>query len=296
MRLSYCINALFVLCFLQGCLEKKAEVKPEGQAGPASSSVQSNSKNGSGENSSSSITTLAIEDLNLETSEDSFLLGRLPMTNEQEAALTYTLVTQPLHGTVELVDATTGQVSYTPSANYNGSDSFKFKVTSGNSESPDATVHLTISAVNDAPVAAAGNFALSQDSNVNGSFSVSDIDGDGLLYTIVSTPSHGTAIVTNPAAGEFRYTPSPGFHGSDSFTFIANDGVANSNQATVSLSVVGLNNRAPIASNGTLSVSEDQLGGMTLSASDPDGDALTYSIGAGPAHGTLTLNNHQREQ
>src|SRR5262249_4877590 len=61
--------------------------------------------------------------------------------------------------------------------------------------------------------------------------------GDRLSAALVSGPAHGT--LTLQSNGAFRYTPAPGFYGTDSFTYKANDGQADSNVATVTLTVVG---------------------------------------------------------
>ncbi len=61
----------------------------------------------------------------------------------------------------------------------------------------------------------------------------SDVDGDSLTAVLVSGPAHGT--LTLNADGSFTYTPDANYHGSDSFTYKANDGSLDSNVATVSL-------------------------------------------------------------
>src|SRR5699024_9544094 len=73
--------------------------------------------------------------------------------------------------------------------------------------------------------------------SVTGTLSASDPDGDALSYSIVSQPGHGSVTITNASTGAFTYTPDNNFSGSDSFTFRVNDGQANSNIATESLTV-----------------------------------------------------------
>src|SRR5947208_50890 len=63
-----------------------------------------------------------------------------------------------------------------------------------------------------------------------------DVDGDPLTAVLVSGPTHGS--LTFHADGTFTYTPNPNFTGTDSFTYEANDGQANSNVATVTFTVV----------------------------------------------------------
>src|SRR5262249_60842705 len=79
--------------------------------------------------------------------------------------------------------------------------------------------------------------------------------------------------------------PNPGYFGPDSFTFKANDGSLDSNVATVSITVQHVNH-APVASDGALATDQDTAKDVTLQATDPDGDPLTFTIVTGPSHGT----------
>src|SRR5436189_530770 len=88
-------------------------------------------------------------------------------------------------------------------------------------------------------------------------------------------------------ARDLTYTPAANYNGPDSFTFKANDGELDSNVATVSITVNAVND-APVASNQAVVTDEDTAKTITLSASDVEGSALSYAIGTGPTHGTLT--------
>src|SRR5439155_6412566 len=113
--------------------------------------------------------------------------------------------------------------------------------------------------VNDAPVAAGTSYSTNEDSALTiaapgvlaGS---SDVDGDALSAVLVSGPSHGT--LTLNAAGGFTYTPAGNYNGADSFTFKANDGSADSNVATVGITVIPVND-APVAAGTSYSTNED---------------------------------------
>src|SRR5207247_3906541 len=83
------------------------------------------------------------------------------------------------------------------------------------------------------------------------------------------------------------YTPAANYNGPDSFTFKANDGELDSNLATVSITVNAVND-APVASNQAVVTDEDTAKTITLGASDVEGSAMTYTIGTGPTHGTLS--------
>src|SRR5207244_6582288 len=92
---------------------------------------------------------------------------------------------------------------------------------------------------------------------------------------------------TDGTAPNLTYTPAANYNGPDSFTFKANDGELDSNVATVSITVNAVND-APVASNQAVVTDEDTAKAITLGASDVEGSALTYAIGTGPTHGTLT--------
>ncbi len=89
-------------------------------------------------------------------------------------------------------------------------------------------------ASNQAPVATAQSVSTSENTAENITLAASDADGDALTYNIVSNPSHG---VLSGSGANRTYTPTSGYVGADSFTFRANDGTANSNLATVSITV-----------------------------------------------------------
>ncbi len=217
--------------------------------------------------------------------EDAVISGQLAATDADGNALTYSLVTGPLHGAVSINAA--GLYQYTPTANYNGPDSFSFKANDGQVDSNVATVSLTVAPVNDAPIAAAASASGNEDAVIAGQLSATDIDSPTLTYSVVTGPLHGAVSVN--AAGAFQYTPSANYNGPDSFTFKANDGSLNSNTATMSLTVVPVDD-APVAANSSASGAEDtSISGQAV-ATDVDNPVLTYTWLTGPQHGALTFN------
>jgi hypothetical protein len=146
----------------------------------------------------------------------------------------------------------------------------------------DAYAHLKDA--NSAPTCSNGSATTAEDTPTALTLSCSDVDGDALTYSIVSGPSNGT--LSGTGAGR-TYTPAADYNGGDSFTFQANDGTVDSNVATFSLTITPVND-APTCSNGSATTAEDTPTALTLSCSDVDGDALTYSIVSGPSNGTLS--------
>src|SRR5204862_204160 len=190
-----------------------------------------------------------------------------------------------------------GSFTYIPAADYNGSDSFTYKANDGALDSNVATVSLTVTAVNDAPVAVNDSYTTAEDTpltvpapGVLGNDS--DIDSATLTAVLVTGPAHGT--LTLNANGSLTYTPAANYNGSDSFTYKANDGALDSNVATVSLTVTAVND-APVAANDSYTTAEDTpltvaAPGVLGNDGDIDSATLTSVLVAGPAHGTLTLN------
>ena len=163
-------------------------------------------------------------------------------TDPENGPLTAILVDDAVHG--ELVLSDDGSFTYTPDANYFGTDGFTYVANDGGSDSNVAAVTITVASVNDAPVAADDAYEVEE----NGSLDIgapagvlvndSDGEGDPLTAVLVGDVNHGV-LALNADDGSFTYTPVPDFHGTDSFTYLANDGAADSDVATVTIKVTG---------------------------------------------------------
>src|SRR5215218_5532259 len=209
--------------------------------------------------------------------------------------LSAVLVSGPSHGSLSL--NADGGFTYTPAANYHGSDSFSYRASDGTLQSGPATVTLTVSAVNDAPTAAADAYSTGEDTALTVEASGvlandTDPDGDALSAALVSGPTHGTLDLN--ANGAFTYTPIANYYGTDSFTYRASDGTLQSGPATVTITVTGAND-APSAADDAYSTNEDTpltvpAPGVLDNDTDPDSSTLTAAVVTGPGHGTLTLN------
>ena len=112
-----------------------------------------------------------------------------------------------------------------------------------------------------------------------------DPEGSALSAQLVSGPAHGTLLLASN--GSFSYTPAPGYSGADSFTFKAFDGSLFSNAATAQIVVHRLND-PPIARSQSFVTNENRAKPIAVSATDSNGDPLTYTITQAPLHGTLT--------
>ena len=216
-------------------------------------------------------------------------LGLSAASSYAGQTLTYSIVSGPSHGVAHVV-AATGAFTYTPTNGYIGSDSFTFKVTDGaGTASNVATESVSIADV--AATANSGALSTNAGQAANGALSATGAyAGQTLTYSLVGTPAHGTAAITDASTGAYTYTPGTGFAGSDSFTFKVTDGAGTpSNTATVSVTV---NDEAATADNGNVTTTPDSAVDGTILAGNayPD-QTFTYSIVSQPTHGNLTLNN-----
>ncbi len=215
------------------------------------------------------------------TAEETPLTITLAGTDVENDALTYTLFTSPASGTLS---GTAPNVLYTPAADFYGAASFTFIVNDGTAASEIATVSITVTASNDAPVAAAQNVSTAEETALPITLAGTDVDLDALTYAIVTPPANGTL---SGSAPNLTYTPAANSNGADSFTFIANDGTGASPPATISITVTPVND-TPVAASQDVTTAEDATLPVTLTGTDVENSALTYTIVALPTNGTLS--------
>ena len=154
-------------------------------------------------------------------------------------SLTATVEVGPAHGT--LVLNLDGSFTYTPALNFNGTDSFTYRASDG-PLSDVATVSLTITPVNDAPVANNDSVTTNEDFAVTVFVRSNDTDVDGDPLTVDQFTQGANGTVTLQASGNLVYTPTANFFGTDTFTYRVRDtGLLVSNTATVTVTV------APVA-------------------------------------------------
>ncbi len=205
---------------------------------------------------------------------------------------TVAIVNGPANGI--LVNNGDGTVTYTPGADYNGSDSFTYTVQDNSgATSNEATVSIGVDPVNDAPVAGADALNTPEDTPVNIDVLANDSDVDGDTLTVESFTQPTNGIVTENPDGTLTYTPAAGYNGSDSFTYSISDGQGGTDSAAVTVNVDPVND-APVAADDSGTTSEDTPVIVDLTANDTDLDGTidpaTVTIINGPASGTLTNN------
>ena len=217
------------------------------------------------------------------------------------------LVTVPAHGNLTL--NTVGSLTYIHNGSETTTDSFTYNASDSIDPSNVATVTITITAVNDAPVAADDIYPVAEGGSLNvpaPGVMQNDTDAEIAVVQLLGTPNALTAVlVTGPNFGTLTLNPDGSFtynhDGSettfDSFTYKASDGTKQSNLATVVIPIAPVNDAA-VAVADTYNVgrggSLDVPAGSGLLANDTDSDTprnlLTVQLaGVPPSHGALLL-------
>ncbi|CAK2998293.1 Carboxypeptidase family protein [Vibrio crassostreae] len=190
-----------------------------------------------------------------------------------------------------------GTYTFAPNENFNGEVSLDFSVSDG-TETVDANIDVTVTDVNDAPVAGATSYQMNEDGTITLSpeqliANSSDVDGEVSLDSVSYSGADG--ILVQNEDGSVTFAPNENFNGDINLdvTVIDDDGATAQTTAGIEVSAV---NDAPVAGNVAYSVDED--GSITLSqeqllanASDVDGDALTASNLSAGDNATVTAND-----
>lgn len=231
-----------------------------------------------------------IAPLALTTAEDTPVTGTVDAHDARGAILAIELGTAQ-HGSVTTIN---NVVTYTPTANYSGNDSISVHVSDG-TKTADATIEITITPVNDPPIAGDVSLAAQEDTPLVTAQSTliaaaSDIESDLLTISAVGTALHGTVAITG---SDVTFTPDHDYNGPASYKFTVSDGNATS-IGTVSIAVGGQND-PPLAVDDTASTPEDialVIAGTVLTVNDTDTEnqTLTVTAVANPTHGTVALD------
>lgn len=226
------------------------------------------------------------------TVNEDVLLSRNVLDNDTDPdptdVLTVSDNTDPANGT--LIMNANGGFIYVPNPDFNGTDSFTYTASDGVGGEAIATVNITITPVNDAPVSATDPYSTSK--NVAVSIKKAsgvlandtDVDGDALSAVLVSGPTQGTLYMNNQ--GAFIYIPNTDYVGADEFTYEAFDGTE-ATATTVTINII--DSDAPIARDN-LYVQDVVLAGSNYSVPEVVGVlANDYLKVPGDAEGELTV-------
>ncbi len=203
--------------------------------------------------------------------------------------LTVVSITQPLSGVAAInLDDT---VTYTPTNDFYGTDSFTYAISDGQGGTDSAAVTVTVAPVNDAPVAVDDEALTAEDTPVTMDVLANDSDVDGDPLTVISATRPLSGVVAVNLDGTVTYTPTTDWHGVDAFAYNISDGHGGVDSATVTVTVSPVND-PPVAADdyvtttGGLSVTVDAL----ANDYDVDGDVLTVISVTRPLSGTAGVN------
>ena len=226
------------------------------------------------------------------TNEDTRLTGNVADNDiwSGDGGNVWSLVSGPAHTvTGYFILHDDGNFVYIPDPNYNGHDQFTYKVTDANGDVSTATMTITVNPINDAPTVGNYDVTTPEDTGVSDQVVGSDVDGDSLTYSVTKNPSHGTITNFNPNTGAWTYMPNKDYNGDDSFEITVSDGIATV-ISTITIHVTAVND-IPVTSDDSQAIDEDTTATGKVTATDADGDTLTYTKGNNPAHGTATVNS-----
>jgi large repetitive protein len=188
-----------------------------------------------------------------------------------------------------------GTVTYTHNGSETTTDTFQYTIKDNDGTvSNVATVNVTITAGNDAPVAVNDTAQVAPSGTVNINVAANDTDSDGTLnlttVTITTQPTSGTVTVNND--GTVTYTHN-GTGTTDTFQYTIKDNTgATSNTATVTISI----GNAPVANPDTATLNEGASTTINVSTNDTDSDGTlnltSIVITQQPTRGTVTVNNN----
>ena len=181
------------------------------------------------------------------------------------------------NGTTTLAESSPEQIVYTPNADYNGTDTFSYTITQGNKTS-SADVTVTIEAVNDAPsIDTASTIQAAENQTAVETISVSDVDEDDLTLSMSGTDADSFDL-SNDNVLTFKEPPDFETKSSYLITLSLSDGIETVTK-DITISITNVNDIAPVfTSEATFSAAENQTAIGTITATDAEGDAVTFTI------------------
>ncbi len=227
--------------------------------------------------------------------EDTVVMGQVSASDVDGDGLSYALVSAT--GGAVSMNPVTGAFTFTPTANFNGAATFTYTVSDGKGgTSAPQTVTLNLAGVNDAPTAVAVQQAAAEDGvaltgNLKTAGAAADVDGDALTFSLVSGAA-GFSLASN---GDWTFSPASAAYqalkAGETINVVATYQVSDGKvavQSTVTFTVTGTND-VPVAQALTVGGVEDAVVTGQVSASDVDGDALSYAL-VSVAGGAVSLN------
>jgi hypothetical protein len=232
---------------------------------------------------------------NYTLNEDNSLTENV-LTNDEglgDTPITILSNTNPVHGTLTM-NTTTGDFTYTPTANFYGRDTIFYTISDADNDESTARVIFTISSVNDVPIANTDIFTTSENTDLTADVLLNDSGlGDGVSVAIAAPTTNGTLNLSPD--GTFTYSPNVQFYGTDQFTYKITDGNGDEASTTAKIEVSFSNDYNPVAANDTVSTQEDVPVSIDVAANDTDADGIStldlesIFVHTNPVNGTVTI-------
>jgi PKD repeat protein len=225
------------------------------------------------------------------TQEDGSTTISLTATDPNGQTVTFAITTDPTNGTATLSGT---DITYTPNANFYGTDSVDYTASNGTYTSDPVTITITVTGEDDGnPTTNDVSATTDEDTAVTVNLDATEIDGDNYSFSIVSQPSNGTLGSIN--GNQVEYTPNANWNGTDTFTFEATDDrTSRRNVATATITVNAVNDAPEVsnvsASTNSLQSFNSESVEINLQGIDVEGDELTFSIVSDVSNGSTSLS------
>ena len=234
-------------------------------------------------------------DTSASTEEDNSISGDLDATDTEGLTnnTPFSIADDPSNGSAS-IDAATGAWTYTPNADFNGSDSFIISITDDLGGTTKQAINISIGIVND-PSTISGNTAANtkEDNTVSGDLDATDIEGltNNTPFSIANDPSNGSASI-DAATGSWTYTPNADFNGSDSFIVSITDDLGGTTTQAITINVEPVDDPSSIIGDTTANTKEDNSVSGDLDATDTEGltNNTPFSIANDPSNGSASID------
>ncbi|MEH7164418.1 tandem-95 repeat protein, partial [Priestia megaterium] len=227
------------------------------------------------------------QDLQISTNEDTSVTNQVIATNVNGNPLIYTIENSPINGVVT-IDPNTGIFTYTPNTDFYGSDAFVVYITDNLGGNATSSVIVTVAPINDSPIVPNYQLTTNEDTSVTSMVIATDSDSNQLTYSLQNAPVNGTVDVG--IDGMYTYTPNADFNGIDQFTVVVSDEQGGTAVSTITITVLPVNDPPVGPVVVTLVTNEDTPVSSQITAFDPDGEVLTYTLQDPPTNGVAVVN------
>jgi C1A family cysteine protease len=210
----------------------------------------------------------------------------IPYTITHTESLTLVTDTSPSHGSIS-IDST--KVTYTPTTDYVGNDSFIIKTTDSASQTATKTVNITVVNTNhNSPVITiSSNISVDEDNSTTISYSVTDVEDGSLNLSVGTNPNNGTVSIDS---SNVTYTPNSNFFGSDIFVVKATDSGNRISTQEINVTVNSINDIPVLTvSNTNISINSGSYAQVSYSISDVEDSSLSLAIDTNPSNGSVSI-------